>query len=131
VGILGDFLFGEVMRNRFGAGLVGTLGGPAIADVDEFIHIYNGWLHGKMGWPDLAHFAVRHIPFANLVYLKGVLDYMLWYHLYEAASPGWWERTNRRMLHESGRAMSGYSPGQGIPWSPWGIGAEQSTAAPH
>ena len=54
-------------------------------------------------WPDLAHFAVRHVPFANLVYLKGALDYMLWYHLYEAASPGWWERTNRRLLREQGR----------------------------
>jgi hypothetical protein len=125
VGILGDFLFGEAMRNRFGSGLVGTLGGPAVADVDEMIHLYNGWLHGKMGWPELAHFGVRHIPFANLVYLKGALDYMLWYHLFSAADPSWWERTNRRMLHEQGRAMAGYQPGQGVPWTPWGIGANR------
>lgn len=123
VGILGDFLFGEVMRNRFGSGVVGTLGGPVVSDLDSLIHVYNGWLHGKAGWPDLAHFGVQHVPFANLVYLKGALDYLLWYHLYEAASPGWWERTNRRMLKEQGRTMAGYTPGAGVPWTPWGLGA--------
>jgi hypothetical protein len=123
VGILGDFLFGEAMRNRFGSGVVGTLGGPAVSDVDSFIHIYNDWLHGKAGWPDLARFMVRHIPFANLVYVKGALDYLLWFHLYEAASPGWWERANRRQMKETGRAMLGYKAGAPIPWTPWGVGA--------
>lgn len=125
VGILGDFLFGEVMRNRFGSGVVGTLGGPVVSDADSLIHIYNDWLHGKAGWPDLARFATRHVPFANLVYLKGALDYMLFYHLYEAASPGWWERSNRRQIREQGRPMAGYAPGRGVPWTPWGIGATQ------
>jgi len=55
------------------------------------------------------------VPFANLVYLKGALDYLLWYHLYEAASPGWWERTNRRIAREQGRTMKGYEPGGGVP----------------
>lgn len=121
IGILGDFLFGET--SRMGAGLVGTLGGPAVADADQLVKIFEGWKQGKMGWPDLAHFGVRHIPFANLVYLKGALDYMVWYHLYEAASPGWWERTNRRLAKEQGRTMTGYTPGAGVPWTPWGIGA--------
>lgn len=120
LGIFGDFLFGET--NRMGGGLVGTLGGPVIGDADQLIKIFEGWKQGKMGWPDLAHFAVRHIPFANLVYLKGTLDYMLWYHLYEAASPGWWERTNRRLAKEQGRTMTGYVPGQGVPWTPFNIG---------
>ncbi len=63
---------------------------------------------------------MRHVPFANMLYLKGTLDYMLFYHLYEAASPGWWERTNRRLIKEQGRAMTGYTPGgsvpSGVPW---------------
>lgn len=118
MGILGDFLFGEVLRNRTGAGVMGTLAGPLVSDVDAFLGIYNDWLHGKAGWPDLARFAGRHIPFANLVYLKGVLDYAVLYHLYEAASPGWWERSNRRLQKEQGRTMSGYVPGQGVPWIP-------------
>lgn len=125
VGILGDFLFGET--NRFGGGLVGTVAGPVIGDADQLVNIFNSWKRGDAAWPDLAHLAVRHVPFANLVYLKGALDYLVWYHLYEAASPGWWERTNRRLLREQGRTMAGYAPGQGIPWTPWGLGSGANT----
>lgn len=118
VGILGDFLFGEV--NRFENGLE-VLGGPLLSDTGQLVKIFGRWRKGEAGWPDLAHFAVQHVPFANLVWFKGMMDYLLWYHLYEAASPGWWERTNRRLLREQGRAMTGYQPGAGVPWTPWGI----------
>ncbi|HJZ21860.1 MAG TPA: hypothetical protein VJ226_12930, partial [Bradyrhizobium sp.] len=131
MGILGDFLFGEV--NRMGGGLLDVAAGPVISDADSLVKIFNKFrtdvtdpsAHHKNGefadlWPDLAHFAVRHIPFNNLIYLKGTLDYMLWYHLFEAASPGWWERTNRRLEREQGRAMTGYVPGEGVPTGvPW------------
>lgn len=131
IGILGDFLFGEV--NRMGGGLIPTLGGPVVSDADTLVKMYGRFKgdvegeknhrNGQFGdlWPDLAHFAVRHIPFANLVYAKGALDYMAWYHLYAAASPGWWERTNRRLQKEQGRTMTGYAPGGGVPWGVPGI----------
>lgn len=118
LGVMGDFLFGET--NRMGGGLVGAGAGPVVGDANSLVNIFEGWKQGKMGWPDLARFGVEHIPFANLAYVKGALDYMLWYHLYEAASPGWWERTNRRLQKEQGRTMQGYSPGQPIPYTPWG-----------
>ena len=118
-GILGDFLFGET--SRMGGGLVSTLAGPVVGDADAMVKIMNEWKQGKAGWPDLAHFMVRHVPFANLVYLKGTLDYMMWYHLYEAASPGWWERTNRRLEKEQGRTMTGFTPGGGVPYGVPGI----------
>jgi hypothetical protein len=38
-----------------------------------------------------VRFGIGHVPFGNLIYLKGALDYLL---IYEAISPGWWERTN-------------------------------------
>ena len=131
LGIMGDFLFGET--NRMGGGLLSTAAGPVIGDADTLIKTFNRFRsdisdpssHHKNGtfgdiWPDLAHFAVRHVPLANMLYLKGTLDYMLFYHLYEAASPGWWERTNRRLIKEQGRAMTGYVPGgsvpSGVPW---------------
>lgn len=125
LGIFGDFMFGET--NRMGAGLVSTAAGPLIADADRLVQIYNRWredMHTNPGkamqhmWPDAAHFAVGHVPFGNLIYLKGALDYLLWYHLYEAASPGWWSRTNARLQKEQGRTMAGYVPGQPIPWNP-------------
>jgi hypothetical protein len=49
------------------------------------------------------------------------------YHLYEAASPGWWERTNRRLAKEQGRVMTGYTPGGKIPYTPMGLGAPTMT----
>lgn len=126
IGIVGDWLFGEV--NRMGGGLLDVAGGPVVSDADTLWKLFNKFRtdltdpasHHKNGvfadlWPDLAHFAVRHVPFANLVYLKGALDYLVWYHLYEAASPGWWERTNRRLEREQSRAMTGYVPGGGVP----------------
>jgi hypothetical protein len=130
LGIYGDFLFGET--NRMGAGIVSTALGPITADADRLVKLYQRFREdidknpGKAMqhmWPDLAHFAVGHVPFGNLVYLKGALDYLLWFHLYEAASPGWWERTNRRMQKEQGRTMAGYRPGGSIPWTPFGLGA--------
>jgi hypothetical protein len=122
--------------SRMGAGLVSTAAGPVASDADRLIRMSQRFredLKDQPGkamthlWPDLAHFAVGHIPFANLIYLKGALDYLLWYHLYEAASPGWWERTNRRLQKERGRVMTGYRPGGRIPWTPWGIGAATQT----
>lgn len=133
MGILGDFLFGET--NRMGGGFMDVAAGPVLSDADKLIQLFtkargdvidpSGHHHknGQFGdlWPDLAHFAVRHVPFANLVYVKGALDYLAFYHLYEAASPGWWERTNRRIQKEQGRTMAGYSPGAGVPYGVPGV----------
>ncbi len=136
-GIYGDFLFGEV--SRMDTSLAATLAGPVVGDAERLLKIYDRFRgdlqngHADKAfqhmWPDLAHFAVGHVPFANLVYLKGALDYLLWYHLYEAASPGWWDRTNRRLAKEQGRTMQGYAPGQPIPYTAWGAGARTSSPA--
>jgi hypothetical protein len=129
LGIYGDFLFSET--NRMSTGLASTLLGPIAGDAERFWNLFSRFkadLRTEPGkamqhmWPDLAHLAVQHVPLANLIYLKGTLDYLLWYHLFEAASPGWWERTNRRLQKEQGRTMIGYRPGGHIPWSPFAIG---------
>lgn len=130
MGILGDFLFGET--NRMGGGFLSTLAGPVIGDVANLTDLVKSGIADTTGpghkngqfadlWPNLAHFGVRHIPFANLAYLKGSLDYLLWYHLFEAASPGWWERSNRKLQRDTGRSMTGYSPGGGVPYGVPGL----------
>ena len=128
LGIYGDFLFGET--SRLGGGGIATMIGPIGSDVDRIYKMYTDFkleLKDHPGkalghlWPDLARFASGHVPFGNLIYLKGALDYLLWYHLYDTASPGWWERTNRRMTREQGRAMLGYEPGGGVPWGVPGL----------
>ena len=131
LGVVGDMAFGETNRE---AGLI-SLAGPVVSDADKLFSVaskfkqdaedaYNGRVHrnGAFGdvWSDLTRFGVNHMPAHNLIYLKGALDYLLFYHMYEAMSPGWWERTNRRLQHEQGRTMMGYSPGAGVPYSPFG-----------
>jgi hypothetical protein len=132
LGIYGDFLFGEA--NRMGSGLIGTVAGPGGSLLDRVLQMKNRFiedLHTNSGkawqhlWPDLAHLVVGQVPFASLIYLKGALDYMLWYHIYEAASPGWWGRTNRRLEKERGRTMTGYVPGGRVPFGVPGIYLKQ------
>jgi hypothetical protein len=135
LGIWGDYIFGET--NRLGGGMASTALGPAGSDITGVLDLYQQWKADSTSrdpkvqnkalerlWPELAHGFVRHVPFANLIYLKGALDYMLWYHLYEAASPGWWARTNKRLIKEQGRPMAGYEPGGAIPWTPAAIGSK-------
>ena len=113
LGLAGDMLFGETDRMaRDGAA---SLFGPVGTDVNSLLKAYGDATQGKGSWSELAHFGVNHIPFANLIYLKGTLDYMLWYHLYEAANPGWWEKTNQRLEKQQHRTMTGYTPGGGVP----------------
>jgi len=128
LGIYGDFLFGEA--SRMGNGIVQTTGGPIVGDADTLLKIYSRFRAdlelGQGGkalnhaWPELVRFGIGHVPFGNLIYLKGALDYALWYHIFEAMSPGWWERTNRRLEKEQGRGMVGYTPGGKIPFTPFG-----------
>lgn len=132
-GIYADYVFGET--NRMGNNALEQAGGPLAANAFTLWHIGKRFLKEDFSedpseqahawqhlWPDLAHWGVRQIPYANLFYLKGAIDYMLAYHLYEAASPGWWERTNQRLMKEQGRPMAGYEPGHGVPWTPWAVG---------
>jgi hypothetical protein len=127
IGLAGDFAFGEV--NRMGGGLIETLAGPVLGDVGALAKIFyktrddtynlNGeTVHGRGHyqdiWPDLLHFTKNHIPLANMLGVKGVLDYAVWQQLFEAASPGYWDRMNKKKLL-TGRAMSGYVPNMGPP----------------
>ena len=95
-----------------------------MTDLSALSRIYNRWIQ-SLGtsaphdfWPDLARFGVNHIPMQNLFYLKSTMDYLLWYHVYEAMHPGWWRRTNERMQKDTGRTMMGYKPGAPIPYLP-------------
>lgn len=125
LGILGDFLFGEVDRLGQSAGEVGA--GPALGDVLQLAGIFNKWQHDigtdKKGdvWPELARWGVHHIPFSNLFYLKGAFEYLALFHILEALRPGWWGRMNRQMEKAQGRTMQGYTPGSPPPYGIPGI----------
>jgi hypothetical protein len=126
-GLAGDLLFGEVHRLREHGlmAFAGPFGSDLHAGIEGFghtlEHIYGKWKTSVRTekewdpWPEIARWGKRHIPFTNLIYLKGTLDYMLFYHMYEAVDPGWWQRANRRMAREHGETMYGYTPGGGVP----------------
>jgi hypothetical protein len=123
LGLLGDYLFGEI--NRLGAG-ASSAGGPIGTDVGRLYEIYNRTMR-NIGddkhspgdvWPELARFGLGHIPFANLFYTKAAFDYLVAYHMFEAMKPGWYRRTNELMKKQQGRTMIGYRPGASIPYVP-------------
>jgi hypothetical protein len=62
LGIYGDFLFGEMNRSREGAGLIQTLGGPAVSDTDVGLKLFHELLQGKVGWSEIARFGVKGSP---------------------------------------------------------------------
>jgi hypothetical protein len=128
IGLAGDFAFGET--NRMGGDILDTMAGPVLGDLSKLTKIFmkarddtyklgEETVHGKGHyqdiWPDLAHFAKGHIPLANHIALKGAMDYLVWQQLFEAVSPGYWVRMNKRIHKETGRYKSGYVPGMGPP----------------
>jgi hypothetical protein len=126
--LAGDFVFGET--NRMGGGLMDTLAGPVLGDAAALFKIFqktrddtykigeetvNGKGHYNDIWPDLLRFTKGHIPFANMIGLKGAMDYYIWNHMFEALSPGWYDRHAATMKRETGRVPWGYIEGHGPP----------------
>lgn len=104
LGIYGDFLFGEA--NRFGGGTLETLAGPGIGTAAEVVDLFQrarGVVEG--GEEDLSGDVLRltksNIPFANLFYAKGAMDYLIWYQMQEAINPGYLRRMERRVKREN------------------------------
>jgi hypothetical protein len=121
-GIIGDYFLGglgQATANRPAA-----FGGPVVGDVtalaDMARRLADSELYGTKYnlMRDATHYAASRIPFANLFYLKAALDYMVFYHMFEAAQPGWWERTNQARIKQGKGGLAGYSPGTGIPFNP-------------
>ena len=104
LGIYGDFLFGEA--SRFGGGTLETLAGPSIgtfADAVDLLQRARGVVTGgdeDLGG-DLLQLAKSNLPFANLFYVKGAMDYLVWYQLQEVMNPGYLRRMERRVEREN------------------------------
>lgn len=104
LGIYGDFLFGEANRNGLGFS-IGSLAGPTVGELERLATIIR---KGASGDPDqiedipadLVRAAKANIPLINLFYTRTALDYLVWYRLQEAASPGSVERYEKRVEKE-------------------------------
>jgi len=102
LGIYGDFLFGEY--NRFGGGPLQTAAGPVIGTAADLVSLLQ---KARSGDEDVRGDTLRivksNIPFANLLFLKDALDYMIWYQLQEMINPGYLQRMERRVKRDNGQ----------------------------
>lgn len=100
LGIYGDLLFGEANRNGVGF-TVGSMMGPSVGEIERLMTIVRMTSSGD---PDeikdipakLIGAAKANIPLINLFYTRAALDYLVWFRLQEAASPGSVARAEKR-----------------------------------
>lgn len=104
MGIYGDLLFGEANRNGIGF-TVGSMMGPTVSEIERLMTIVRKTTSGD---PEeiadvpakLIGAAKANIPLVNLFYTRAALDYLVWYRLQEAASPGSVARMEKRVEKE-------------------------------
>jgi len=112
-GIYGDFLLGEY--NRFGGGFVETLGGPGVGTVSNIARIFSAIRDGET-FGGVAFQTTKSLtPGANLFYTKVALDYLLFFQIQEALSPGSLRRMERRIDREQGQKYLFRRPSEAVP----------------
>ena len=118
MGIFGDFLLADA--NRFGGGFVSTVGGPVAGMVTDIQKLTAGnvldTIEGKD--PHLAadsiQFAKNYAPLMNLWYTRLALDHLLFFHVQEAANPGYLRRMEQRTKKQNNQTFW-WKPTQALP----------------
>lgn len=100
LGIMGDFLFSEYDRQYKSA--LNTFAGPVFGMADQLGSIYSGARRQAMGeetneqpLSELVSLAQNNIPFANLFYIKPLLNHFVFYNIREMLSPGVLKRAEK------------------------------------
>ena len=88
LGIMGDFLFNEHGRNY--RQLTGVLAGPVVGQLDPLAEIATLAKQGQGGkaLDKAGKFGIDNTPFINLIYIRPVLDYFVFWNMQEALDPG-------------------------------------------
>ncbi|HBV7338349.1 TPA: hypothetical protein MD501_000750 [Klebsiella variicola] len=100
LGILGDFMFGEV--NRMGAGPVTSLMGPAASNADAIITLLQQTTRGAADLGDWYRTALDNTPFLNVFWLRTAMNGLILNRIQDALDPGSLERYQRRVEREQG-----------------------------
>lgn len=100
LGILGDFMFGEV--NRMGAGPVTSLMGPAASNADSMITLLQQTTRGDADLGDWYRTALDNTPFLNVFWLRTAMNGLILNRVQDALDPGSLERYQRRVEREQG-----------------------------
>ena len=103
LGLYGDFLFGEY--SRMGRTFTASLAGPVLGNLDIATDLWTRLRNGD----DLAaasfNALLQNTPFANLFWLRPVLNYLILYHIQEALNPGFLRRMEKRIERENGQTF--------------------------
>lgn len=99
LGLYGDFLFGEY--SRFGKSLVSSIAGPVAGAADTVAELYTRVRNGD----DVAAVSFKALldntPFANLFWLRPLLDYAILFNIQESLNPGYLRRMERRVERQN------------------------------
>jgi hypothetical protein len=86
LGVMGDLLFSEYDRQY--RSFLGTMAGPVVGQLDPIADMYTKLRQGENIAPEATKFARDNTPYANLFYIRPVLDYFVLWNLQEAMKPG-------------------------------------------
>ncbi len=117
LGIFGDFLFADA--NRFGGGFTSTAGGPVAGLFADVQKLTTGNIQQSLEGRDpkfaaeALQMAKNYTPLMNLWYTRLALDHLLFFHLQEAANPGYLRRMRRR-VEKQGQSFW-YDPSDNMP----------------
>lgn len=100
LGILGDFMFGEV--NRMGAGPISSLSGPAVSNADAVIRLLQQSSRGDADLGDWYRTALDNTPFLNVFWLRTAMNGLILNRIQDGLDPGSLERYQRRVEREQG-----------------------------
>lgn len=100
LGILGDFMFGEV--NRMGVGPVTSLMGPAASNADSIITLLQSTTRGDADLGDWYRTSLDNTPFLNVFWLRTAMNGLILNRIQDALDPGSLERYQRRVEREQG-----------------------------
>lgn len=112
-GIYGDFLMGEY--NRFGGGFLETMAGPGFGTASNVARIFSSIRDGESFSGTTFQTVKSLTPGANLFYTRMALDYLIFFQIQEALSPGSLKRMERRIDKEQGQEYLFKRPSEAVP----------------
>ena len=104
LGILGDYLFGEVSRD--GGGFTDTAVGPVAGQVGNAV--LKIWNNIKSGTPkdipsEMFGLGLNNTPFINLFYTRTALNWLFLNSIQESLNPGYLRRAQQNLKRQTGQ----------------------------
>lgn len=103
LGLYGDFLFGEY--SRMGRTFTASLAGPVIGNLDTLTDLWTRLRNGDDIAAQSFKTLIDNTPFANLYWLRPLLDYSILFNIQESLNPGFLRRMEQRVERENNQTF--------------------------